>query len=60
MIEAQVLSVTLVYDFRKITAGVKGVFAEEFQGARNSGRTDNIRSTVANAECYLNYEKPNL
>ncbi len=54
------LSVTLVYDFRKITAGVKGVFAEEFQGVRNSGRTDNIRSTVANAECYLNYEKPNL
>lgn len=22
-----------------------------------SGRANNIRSTVANAECYLNYEK---
>ncbi len=28
------LSVSSVYDFRKITADVKGVFAEEFQGER--------------------------
>ncbi|MBQ3692490.1 MAG: hypothetical protein II931_04115 [Clostridia bacterium] len=28
------LSVSSVYDFRRITADVKGVFAEEFRGER--------------------------
>lgn len=50
-------SVSFIYDLRRVTVCVKGEFAEESRGERFFGSTDNIRSTVAKAECYLNYEK---
>ncbi len=52
------LSVPSVYDFRKVTAGMgKGQLPKICEAKAVSGKTNNIRFTVANAECYLNYDK---